>query len=224
MKLYGHPHSACTRKVLLALAEKGHEIPLVHVDLMSGEHNRPAHLARHPFAKIPVLEDGAYTLYESSAILRYLDQKLIGLRLTPTSCRELGRMEQWLSVERAYLAPAAWTLLYQLKIRARFGERPDPSEIARAQEEVSHVLGVLDRELTLRADKGFLAGYTYTLADVCFMPTFQFLVDAQQDALIDAHAHVKHWWSRVRVRPAFRAVVEARIPRHPSRELSVVHA
>jgi glutathione S-transferase len=208
MKLYGHPHSACTRKVLLVLAEKRHDVELLHVDLMTGEHNRPDHLARHPFGKIPVLQDGLFTLYESGAIMRYLDHKLLGMKLTPSSPRELGRMEQWLSVEPAYLGPAAWTLMYELQVRPQFGERPDEAEIARAQKDVSQVLAALDRELALRADKGYLAGYTYTLADVCFMPAFQFLTGAGQGALIAAHAHVSHWWTRVSARPTFQGVIQ----------------
>jgi glutathione S-transferase len=210
MKLYGHPHSACTRKVLLVLAEKGHDIELVHVDLMTGEHNRPGHLARHPFGRIPVLEDGLFTLYESGAIMRYLDQKLFGMKLTPSSPRELGRMEQWLSVEPAYLGPAAWALMYQLQVRPQFGERPDDAEIGRAQKDVGQVLSVLDRELSQRADKGYLAGYTYTLADICFAPTFQFLVDADQAALVHAHPHVSSWWTRVSRRPSFQRVIQKR--------------
>jgi glutathione S-transferase len=217
MKLYGHPHSACTRKVLLAVAEKGHVIELEHVDLMTGEHNRPAHLARHPFAKIPVLEDGAYALYESGAIMRYLDQKLFGMRLTPTSPRELGRMEQWLSVEPAYLGPAIWSLMYELKVRTRFGEQPDEAEIARAQKDVRQVFSVLDRELALRADKGYLAGFTYTLADICFMPAFQTLEELGQAAMIQPYAHLHTWWTRVRARPSFRKLIEARSERRAQR-------
>jgi len=210
MKLYGHPHSACTRRVLLTLAEKGHEIELAHVDLMTGEHNRPEHLARHPFAKIPVLEDGGFTLYEASAIMRYLDHKLFGMKLTPSSPREIGRMEQWLSVEPSYLSPAAWALMYQLKVRPKFGQRPDEAEVERAQKDVSYVLSVLERELTLRGDHGYLAGYTYTLADVCFTPSFQFLAEAGQAALFDGHPHVQGWWRRMRARPSFQKVIAKR--------------
>lgn len=229
MKLYGHPHSACTRKVLLTCAEKGHELTLVHVDLMTGEHNRPGHLTRHPFAKIPALEDGAFMLYESNAIMRYLDQKLFGMKLTPSSPRELARMEQWLSVEPAYLAPAIWTLMYQMQVRPKFGEQPDQAEIARGRKETSHVLAVLDRELAQRADKGYLTGYTYTLADVSFMPRFQFLEEAGEGALIAAHPHVKSWWSRVSARPSARKVLQRRAARSALRvergrgALSVVH-
>jgi glutathione S-transferase len=232
MKLYGHPASTCTRKVLLALAEKGYDIELIHVDLMTGEHTRPAHLARHPFAKIPALEDGLFTLYESGAIMRYLDQKLFGMKLTPSSPREIGRMEQWLSVEPAYLAPAIWSLMYQRELRPRFGEQPDEAEMARACKDVSYVLSVLDRELSQRADKGYLAGYTYTLADVCFMPSFQFLEEAGELGLISAHAHVHSWWTRVSARPTFRKALHKRAerrlklaasnPREPARALSAL--
>jgi glutathione S-transferase len=223
MKLYGHPSSACTRKVLLALAEKGHDIELVHVDLMTGEHNRPVHLARHPFAKIPVLEDGLFTLFESGAIMRYLDQKLFGMKLTPSSPREIGRMEQWLSVEPAYLAPAIWSLMYQTQVRPRFGEQPDEAEMARARKDVSQVLAVLDRELSQRADKGYLAGYTYTLADICFMPSFQFLEEAGEQRLIASHAHVHNWWTRVSARPTFRKTMQKRAERRLTLAASNAH-
>jgi glutathione S-transferase len=216
MKLYGHPHSACTRKVMLTCAEKGHDLELIHLDLMAGEHNRPAHLARHPFAKIPVLEDGLFTLYESGAIIRYLDQRLFGTKLTPSSPREIGRMEQWLSVEPAYLAPAIWTLMYQLQVRPRFGEQADEAELARGRKETSHVLAVLDRELAQRADKGYLAGFTYSLADICFMPTLQFLEDAGEGQLIAAHAHTSNWWTRVSARPSSRKVLQNRAERRPT--------
>ena len=57
MKVYGHPLSSCTRKVLITFAEKGRPTELVPVDLFAGEHKQKAHLARHPFGVIPVLDD-----------------------------------------------------------------------------------------------------------------------------------------------------------------------
>jgi glutathione S-transferase len=148
--------------------------------------------------------------------MRYLDQKLFGMKLTPSSARELGRMEQWLSVEPGYLCPPIWTLMYQLQIRPRFGEQPDEAELARGRKEASHVLAVLDRELAQRGDKGYLAGYTYSLADVCFMPSFQFLEDAGEGQLIAAHAHTCNWWTRVSARPSARKVLQKRPERRPT--------
>src|SRR5271169_2565324 len=107
MKLYGHPMSTCTRKVLTTLAEKGHEADFVIVDLMKGEHKQEAHVARQPFGRVPALDDGGFWLYESRAIVRYLDEKLAGPKLTPADIQDRASMEQWISVEYSYFSPAA---------------------------------------------------------------------------------------------------------------------
>jgi len=60
MKIYGHPHSSCTRKVLLTLAEKGQEAAFCSIDLYQGEQKSEPHLARHPFGVVPVLDDGRF--------------------------------------------------------------------------------------------------------------------------------------------------------------------
>src|SRR5579883_1276415 len=73
MKLYGHPISTCTRKVLFTAQEKGHKLELVVVDLAKGEHKSADHLSRQPFGQVPALDDGGFALYESRAIARYLD-------------------------------------------------------------------------------------------------------------------------------------------------------
>src|SRR5690242_6327122 len=100
-----------------------------------------------------------------------------------------------------------------MQVRPRFGERPDEAELSRARKDVSQVLSVLERELAQRADKGYLAGYTYTLADIWFMPSFQFLEEAGEQRLIMAHAHVHNWWTRVSGRQTFRKVLQKRAER-----------
>src|ERR1043166_1074933 len=105
MKLYGHPLSSCTRKVRLTAAEKNAPLDLVPVDLFSGEHKQPAHLARHPFGVVPVLDDDGFLLYESRAIVRYLDARFAGPSLVPAEPRDRARMDQWLSVDQSYVAP-----------------------------------------------------------------------------------------------------------------------
>src|SRR3954451_8131968 len=102
MKVYGHPMSTCTRKVLTTLAEKGHEAEFVMVDIMKGEHKLPAHIARQPFGVIPAIDDDGFVLYESRAIMRYLDEKLSGPRLAPPEPKDRAVMEQWISIEQSY--------------------------------------------------------------------------------------------------------------------------
>src|SRR4051795_9201851 len=81
MKVYGHPISTCTRKVLATLAEKGAAFEFVVVDLFKGEHKAAEHLARQPFGQVPVLEHDDFRMYESRAIIRYLDEVLPGKKL-----------------------------------------------------------------------------------------------------------------------------------------------
>src|SRR5438128_562767 len=99
MILYGHPGSGCTRKVLTILAEKGIEAPLVLIDMSRGEHKGVEHLARHPFGVIPALAIDGFTMYESRAIVRYLEDRFPSPSLTPTDRRSRAMMEQYLSVE-----------------------------------------------------------------------------------------------------------------------------
>ena len=54
MKIYGHPMSTCTRKVLMTLAETNTPYEFVMVDLMKGDHKQAAHLARQPSASVVV--------------------------------------------------------------------------------------------------------------------------------------------------------------------------
>jgi glutathione S-transferase len=218
MRLYGHPRNAATRRVLLTLAEKGQNLELIQVDLLTGEHLRPGHMARHPFGKIPVLEDGSFVLCESSAIMRYLDETLSGPRLIPAAARERARMEQWLSTDAAYLTPALEPLLAQLVLHPMFGARPDPSEVARGRREVAEVLDVLERALAGPAAGAFFAGPQFSLADVAFLANLQLLVEAGQHDLIAARKHVARWWQQVRSRSSSQNVLgsseHARPPRH----------
>ncbi len=107
MKIYGHPWSTNTRKTLMTLAEKGHEAELVVIALPKGEHTQPEHLARHPFGRVPVLDDDGFVLYEARAINAYLDRKLGGPKLSPASAREAAWVDQWTNVADAYSGSVA---------------------------------------------------------------------------------------------------------------------
>jgi glutathione S-transferase len=204
MKVYGHPMSTCTRKVLTTLAEKGHEAQFQLVDLMKGEHKQPAHMARQPFGVIPVLEDDGFSMYESRAIIRYLDAKLPGTRLTPGTLHELGRMEQWISIEQSYFSPHVGTLMHEMMLKGmRGGGKPDMEKVSKAREHLSHTLDVLDRTLLHQAH---LAGDVFTLADICWMPYMAYLFATQSGDLVTSRPHVNSWWQRTSTRPSWKKV------------------
>lgn len=203
MKVYGHPMSTCTRKVLTTLAEKGHEAQFVLVDLMKGEHKQPAHVARQPFGVIPALEDDGLMLYESRAIIRYLDRKLPGTALTPTDLRAYALMEQFISVEQSYFSSAAMKVVMERFFKAQSGGTPDEARVAEGFKGAEKALGVIDPVL---GKQQFLAGDSFSLADISWMPYMEYFAAVGGADLINQHKNVAAWWGRVSSRPSWKKV------------------
>ena len=76
MKLYYHPASTASRPVVLFAAENDIALELQLIDIFKGEHRLPAYTALNPNGLVPLLEDGGLRLTESSAILKYLADKV----------------------------------------------------------------------------------------------------------------------------------------------------
>jgi len=76
MKLFCDPISTTSRPVMLFIADHGLDVELAHVDLMTGGHQAPEYLAINPNGIVPFLVDGDLALGESSAILKYLAEKI----------------------------------------------------------------------------------------------------------------------------------------------------
>ncbi len=75
IKLFGHPMSTCTRKVLFTLNETNTPYEMEMVDITKGAHKSPEHVARQPFGQLPALDDDGFKMYESRAMARYIDEK-----------------------------------------------------------------------------------------------------------------------------------------------------
>ena len=203
LKVYGHPMSTCTRKVLTTLAEKGQEFEFVLVDITKGEQKAPHYLARHPFGVVPVLEDDGFTMYESRAIIRYLDTRLKGPRLTPGDAPSLGRMEQWISIEQSYFSPPTMSIIMETFFKPMRGGKPDMDKVGKAREQSAKALDVADRALM---SQGYLAGDSFSLADISWLPYLQYLSTTPHGTLITERPHVKSWWQRISTRPSWKKV------------------
>ena len=210
MKLFGNPMSTCTQKVLTTLAEKGHEAQFVNVDLGKGEHKSPEHIARQPFGVVPALEDDGFALYESRAIIRYLDSKLPGPSLVPADLKARALMEQWISVEQSYFSSPAVKIVIQRLFAPMRGAQPDEGIVSQAKQDAAKPLDVINKAL---ASSEYLAGSTFSLADICFMPYVNYMFMARTGELITDRPHVAAWWKRVGARPSW-AKVTAAFPKH----------
>ena len=92
--IYGPAYSTFARTVRLALEEKGADYDIVEVDILTGAHQTPEHLARHPFGKVPAFEHDGFALYETDAIARYVNQAFDGPELEPGDARARARMNR----------------------------------------------------------------------------------------------------------------------------------
>ena len=100
--LHGASYSVYTRIIRLALAEKGLRYDLNVVDIFGTDRNSTAHRTRHPFNRIPALTIDGVTLYETSAIARYLDDAVPSPPLQPLNALARARMNTFISLMDNY--------------------------------------------------------------------------------------------------------------------------
>lgn len=195
IKIYGHPMSTCTRKVLTTLAETNTAFELSLVDFAKGEHKQEPHLSRQPFGQIPTLDDDGFALFESRAICRYLSAKS-GSSLVPKEPQQRGLMDQWLSVEQSNFSPAAMKFIYEYVFKRP--QQPGVLDDATAMLEKS--FAALSVPL---AKSSFLVGEQFTLADIGYMPYFDYALNTPARATFEKYPHVMKWWERISQRPSW---------------------
>ena len=163
IRIVGVNFSNYVQSVLLALAEKGATYELVPPPSALKE---PAHMALHPWGKIPVALLDSGPLYETTAILRWIDTSLPGPALMPADPLAAARVEQWMSAITSYLdVHAIRQIGSPMFFASRRGESFEPP--AAAIEALEHDLTVFETAL---GHGPFLGGDTPNLADLLMAP------------------------------------------------------
>jgi len=198
--LYGHPNSPYVRTARMTLHEKGVDYEFAVLTL--AEVGSPEHRQRHPFGKMPAMQHGDLTVFETEAICRYVDEAFPGPSLQPATAAGRARMTQWVSVYNAYcFNPIAKDIFFQRVVGPKYFGRPtDTAVIAAAVPVVEHRLALLNAAL---ARDAFLAGSEVSLADLILLPaiTYLGLTPEGQELLPEAPA-VTAWKERMEARPS----------------------
>ncbi|KAJ3288789.1 hypothetical protein HK104_007963 [Borealophlyctis nickersoniae] len=208
LKLYGSPTGGNVQRTLFVLYERNIPFTWHYLDFYKKEHKTPAHFARHPFGRVPVLEDGntGFQLFESRAINRYLCTKYPDdseTSLYPTDLEKRAIVEQWMSVEQSDLDPHGMGIVFERVLKKAMKREPNEDQVAKLQKVVEQTLDVYEKTLASDGRK-FLAGDALTLADVHHAPAFAFLEMAGMGHLFQSRKHVAEWWGRIKERPAWR--------------------
>ncbi|MDA7947424.1 MAG: glutathione S-transferase family protein [Hyphomicrobiaceae bacterium] len=172
--LIGPEFSTYVRSARIACVEKGitHDL---NTDHLSGPEslNSDAHLAYHPFGRIPVLLHDDFRLFETSAICRYVDATFDGPPLVPTERRQAALMEQWISAYNDYVSPV---VLRRHILPYAFPQGPDGAPdrevIDAGLPEVANMLKILNAALETGP---FFLGQTPTIADFFLLPAIDYL-------------------------------------------------
>ncbi|MCA9606937.1 MAG: glutathione S-transferase family protein [Myxococcales bacterium] len=187
--LHGFAPSTYVRSARLACVDKDVAYRLAPLDFKGA-----SHLALHPFGKMPILEHGAVRLFETAAILDYVDATFDGPSRTPTGTVPRARMRQWMS--------AAADVVYPDVVSALLVEGgPDEVAVARARERLAVLDGVL-------GEGRYLAGDALSLADLYVLPMVSFAAaQPAGDAILDGLGRLAEWRASLEDRPGFSATL-----------------
>ena len=203
------PGSPFGRAVLIALEEKGASYRVARVGLATMR--APEHLARHPFGRVPAIEHGDFRLYETQAILRYVDRVLGGAPLTPADPRTAARMDQLMNINDWYLfRDVGIPIGFQRVIVPRLmGGKADEAVVAAAMPKADAVFAQLS---ALLADQAYFTGSEVTLADVMLAPQLDLLREAAEwAALTRTRPNLEAWLTRMAARPSLAATTWDRV-------------
>lgn len=192
------PGSPASRAVIAALIEKG--VTFRVVGLVPGAHKLEPHLSRHPFGKMPVLEHNEFSLYETQAILRYLDRVLPSPPLTPQDPREAARMDQIMGISDWYLFQGVNSVIgFHRVVGPRLlGLTPDEAAISEAMPRAHVVFAELSR---LLGQKPCLASAHMTVADLMVAPHMDFLAQTPEWAVLtQGRSNLIEWLGRMNER------------------------
>lgn len=199
--LLGDPRSSYVWSARLAFEEKGIAYTLLPMPPHSPEID-----AIHPKGKIPAFRCGANTLFETSAILHYVDAAFPGPALLPESPLERAQVEQWISAINAYFYDTM-VKHYVLQYVFPTGEngQPDRAVIDQAINQMQQDFAVLDKAYGAR---NYLADDSLTLADLLLAPIVFYVSSMQEGkAILEPYANVRRAYSAIAQRPSFIATM-----------------
>jgi glutathione S-transferase len=199
--VYGIPGSPFLRSVEVTLKEKGLDY---HLQVMAPvEHKGEEHLKLHPFGKVPAFEHDGLAVYETQAILRYVDDRFPNPPLTPGVAPLRARMNQVIGIIECYFFPKAATPIAFNRIIGPklLGLPSDEAAIEEAMPMARTCFAELDR---LLGDKPYFTGSNVSLADIMLGAQLDLLCDCHEGhQLIDETANLEGWLDRMRSRPSF---------------------
>ena len=199
--LYGLSRSVYTRVARLALEEKGVRYALEEVEIFGPAGVPAEHLARHPFGRIPSFVHDGFTLYETGAITRYVDEAFVGSRLQPQEARARARMNQVIGIVDSYAyRPMVWGVFAARIVGPEEGIEPDEQLVAESLAKAATCCRAFEEILGCSR---YFIGDELTLADLHAVPTLLYFAMTREGAqTLSAHPRLRAWLDNMTARPS----------------------
>ena len=201
MKVFGFPLSPFVRKVHLVATEKG-----IAVETVLGNPANPAaeFLAASPFRKIPALQDGDFSLCDSTAIVTYFDALQPAPPMLPGDARQQAKAVWFEEFADTILTPAGGKIVFNRFVGPKFmGLTGDEAAAKQGEAELVPILAYFEGVVPA-AD--WLTGSAISIGDIAVASVFRTLgyVGFEPDAA--QHPKTAAWYARICARPAWQAV------------------
>ena len=202
--IWGRANSVNVQKVLWCCEELGLAFERIDAGMQFGRNGEADYLAMNPNGRVPTLQHGDFTLWESNAIVRYL--ALIsdrGTSIYPTDARTRAGIERWLDWVLSTLQPAERPLFWGL-VRTPPADR-DMVALGQAAEANGKLWAMIDAHLDGRGHD-YLEGDAFSLADLvigCYARRWFGVEGIERPQL----PRLDRWYATLAERPAFQTWV-----------------
>ncbi len=197
--LWGRPTSTNVQKVLWLLTELG--VAFEH-RIVGGPHgglDDPSFRALNPNGTIPVLQDGALSVWESHTVLRYLGDRFRAEALWPRDPAARSRVDRWLD----WQATTAWPPI-RLLFLGHVRDRSLSLDAPEAKTALTQIDVTFARLADAVGNGGWVVGDRMTLADIPLAVAVSRL--SRMELGVDVPSPVAEWMARIAARPAFDVV------------------
>jgi glutathione S-transferase len=193
IKIHYHPLSTYSRRVRMALIEKQIAHELVIIDMTARKHKEQPYLSLNPYGRVPTLEEDGFVLYESTAILNYLEAIHPTPPLVPSDKHARALVDMHMKLCDLQLTRHAGTIVFPKRFLPK--ERWNTAAMTEAKTEIEKHLAIVGDQL---AGKTFLVAEQLSLADICYAPFLEFLPLME----ITPPPAVAAWSARLLARPS----------------------
>ena len=200
LTIHGRNNSSNVQKVVWALNEM--KVPYERTDAGGafGIVNTPEYLAMNPNARVPTMDEDGFILWESNAIVRYLANKHDRGGLCPSDPRQHADADRWMDWQQTTLGPTMTPIFWNL-VRTPEPDR-DMKLVESSKSAMEGLAKIMDNAL---ADRAFLAGDSFTMADIPAAIQIYRWVALVEDR--PSLPNLEAWYDRLCQREAFKTNV-----------------